>query len=95
MNYLGSIWVILWIALGVCVGGLALYRKFVSSHEDDVVHVTSGGSRAVADQVTLARKIEKIDFWGKTLTIVLFVYGMVLGAWILYQLWIQSATVSN
>jgi len=95
MDFLSNIWVILWIVLAACVAALALYRKMVASHEDDTVHVISGERSVVAQQATFAQKIEKIDFWGKTLTIVLIVYGVVLAAWILYQLWEQSAKVSN
>lgn len=83
MNVFGSIWVILWICLALSVVGLALYRKMLASHDDDVVHVRPGVSRVV-------QKLDKIDFWGKTLTLVLIVYGLMLAAWLLYQLWEQK-----
>ena len=67
----------------------------VASHEDDIVHVTSGESRHLVQQATLAQKIENIDSWGKTLTIVLVLYGLILGSWILHQLWVQSTRLSN
>lgn len=95
MDLLSSFWFVLWIVLAVGVAGLALYRKMLASHECDVLHVTSGESSVLTQQTTFAQKLEKIDFWGKTLTIVLVVYGVILGSWILYQLWVQSATVSN
>jgi hypothetical protein len=95
MNFLGNVWVVLWLILAASVGALALYRKMVASHEDDIVHLTAPENRVLAQQATFAQKIDKIDFWGKTLTIVLVVYGVILGAWILYQLWVQSATVTN
>jgi hypothetical protein len=95
MDFLSNVWVILWMALGLGVVALALYRRMVASHEADIVHLASGESKMVAQQVTFAHKIEKIDYWGKMLTIVLVVYGLILGAWILYQLWEQSARVSN
>lgn len=95
MNFLGNIWVVLWIILALGVVGLALYRKLLATHEDDIVHVTSGENRLLTQQVTFAQKLEKIDFWGKSLTIVLVVYGLILGAWILYELWEQSARISN
>ena len=95
MDFLSNIWVILWIALALCVAVLAFYRRVVASQEDDIVHVISGESRVLTQQVTFAQKIDKIDFWGKTLTIVLVVYGLILGAWMLYQLWEQSTRVAN
>lgn len=93
MNLL-NIWVYLWLALGAIVAVLALYRKFISSREDDIVHV-SGESAAVTRQVSMAQKLEKIDHWGKILTIVLAGYGLILGAWILYALWQQSAVPAS
>lgn len=95
MAFLENIWVLLWIILGLAVVGLALYRKMLSSHEVDVVHVTMGESRIVNQQATFAQKLDRIDFWGKTLTIVLAVYGLILGAWMLYQMWEQSGKLSN
>jgi len=94
MNFLSNIWVVLWLVLGVVVALLALYRKTITSHEDDIVHVTSGESRVLAEQNATAQKIEKIDFWGKSLTIVLVAYGLILAAWILYQLWEQSSKLT-
>ena len=95
MNLLTNVWVILWLVLGLGVIALAFYRKLLTSHEDDIVHVTSGQNRAVAQQANYAQKVEKIDFWGKTMTIVLVFYGLILGAWVLYQLWLQSARVTD
>jgi hypothetical protein len=51
--------------------------------------------RVLTRQATFAEKIDKIDFWGKTLTIILVVYGLILGAWMLYQMWEQSTRVAN
>lgn len=91
MNFLSNIFVVLWLILGLVVAALAMYRRMIASHEDDVVHVTSGENRLIAQQVSMAQKIEKIDFWGKSLTIVLVAYGLGIGAWILYELWVQSS----
>lgn len=89
-----NIWVILWLILGAIVALLALYRKLISSHEDDIVHV-SGETTALTKQESMAHKLETIDHWGKILTIVLAGYGLILGAWILYALWQQSATPTS
>lgn len=91
MIFLSSIWVILWVVLALAVVALALYRRTVASHEVDVLHVSTSGSHLVARQTSLAQRIDKIDFWGKALTIILVVYGFVLAGWILYQVWEQGA----
>ena len=51
--------------------------------------VLSGLRDALALVLSLPTALEQQDL----LTDI--VYGVILGAWILYQLWIQSATVTN
>ena len=85
MEYISNPFVISWLVLGVCVAALALYRKFVSSREDDIVHLASGESQFVSKQTDLAQRLQKLDFWGKTLTIVLAVYGLVLLGIFIYR----------
>jgi hypothetical protein len=77
--------VISWLVLGVCVAVLALYRKLVSSREDDFLHLASGQSHLISKQTDLSQRLQKIDFWGKTLTIVLAVYGLALLGIFIYQ----------
>ena len=78
MEYISNPFVIVWLLLAVCVAALAMYRKFVSNREDDIVHLAPGESQFVSKQTNLAQRLQKLDFWGKTLTIVLAVYGMAL-----------------
>ncbi len=90
-----NIWVVLWLALALCVAAVALYRKMLASQEDDIVHVTSGENKVISKQLQVAQKLEKIDYFGKTLTIVLVVYGVALGGWFIYQGWMQSTRIGN
>lgn len=76
--------------LAVIVGGLAIYRKAVASHEDDTVHL-SGGGDAVQEQVAVASKLNAIDKWGKLLTVVLVVYGLVVVGMYIMQMWETSS----
>ena len=80
---------IAWAVLGAIVAALALMRRSVSSHEDDSIHL-SAGSTAVSEQLTTARKLEGIDKWGKILTIVLVVTGVILVA--MYSLAVWEST---
>ncbi|MGA3015552.1 MAG: hypothetical protein ABSF62_00435 [Bryobacteraceae bacterium] len=77
-----------WIVLALAVLGLLVWRKVVASHEDDTLHVLDGGG---ADQTVVAHKLDQIDKWGKILTVIALVYGVILGAAYAYQAWIQTS----
>jgi ABC-type transport system involved in cytochrome c biogenesis permease subunit len=77
-----------WIVLTVAVIVLLVRRKAVASHEDDTLHVLDGGG---ADQPVVAHKLDQIDKWGKILTVIIVVYGILLGAAYAYQAWIETS----
>jgi hypothetical protein len=84
--------VILWSILALAVLGLALYRKLVANHEDDLIHVGPGEERLIPQQVQMAGKLDAIDHWGKTLTVITAVSGLLIAAAFLYQAWEASLT---
>jgi energy-converting hydrogenase Eha subunit H len=71
-----------WSAIALSVIVLLVMRKIVASKEDDQLHVLHG---AVADQITVAGKLEKIDKWGKILTAMAVVLGLALGGFVVYS----------
>jgi heme/copper-type cytochrome/quinol oxidase subunit 2 len=75
---------IFWGVLAIVVVFLIIYRKQISSHEDDSIHLEGS---VPTQQVALANRLASIDRWGKTLTIVVAVYGVALAAIYLYQVW--------
>jgi len=75
---------VFWGVLAIVVLFLVIYRKSVADREDDSIHLEGGVS---SQQVALAHRLELIDKWGKTLTVIAVVYGVVLGAIYLYQVW--------
>lgn len=80
-----------WIPLVAVVAVLAIYRNMVASHEDETIHVLGGDTPQVAAQVKLGQKLEIIERWGKILTGVVVVYGLLIGAMYLYFVWQQGA----
>lgn len=76
------------------VVGMIVWRKLVSRNEDDQLHVlhTEG---VVSQQVTVANKLDVIDKWGKLLTVIAVVVGLVVGALYVYQLWVQSSSTAT
>jgi hypothetical protein len=67
--------------------GLIAYRKWIAKDEDDSLHVMDAEMGMVHRQEVVARRLESIDRWGKALTAVALVYGLLVGAVQLYQNW--------
>ena len=81
----------LWALLALVVLALIAYRKIVSLKEDDTLHL--GSAIATTEQVSVSHKLDQIDKWGKLLTVIALVYGLLLAAGYTYQIW-QVASVT-
>lgn len=86
---------VLWMLLAVTVLVLIVKRKLVASHEDDSLHVLASSTGSVTEQVSVATKLEVIDKWGKILTVITVVFGLLLGAAYIYQNWVLASTVQS
>ncbi len=64
---------------------LAAYRKFVTREEDDLVHLGEGSMQHAAKQEALARTLSQLDKFAKILVTVTVLYGLGLGATMIYQ----------
>ena len=80
-----------WVALAISVLVLAVYRRRLSSQEDDTLHVSDAHAAEITQQAVTAHKIEVVDRWGKLLTVIGAIYGLLLGAAYFYQYWMQSS----
>lgn len=86
-------YVSVWAVMAISVLALALYRMAVASHEDETLHIGENQARLVAEQTKLFRKIEAIERWGKTLTVIAVLYGLALAIVYLYHAWQESSKV--
>jgi hypothetical protein len=84
-----TLWIV-WALLTITVIMLALYRKFATRNEDDFVHLADAEAPVISQQLTVARKLEKIDFWGKTLTVVDVAFFVALVGVVCYNAWRSS-----
>lgn len=85
---------VLWAVLTVVVLGLALYRKLLTIHGDDeFIHLSPGGEKLIPQQVALGRRLDFIDRWGKTLTVVTAAFGLVIAGVFLFQAWQASLLI--
>ncbi|HEX5431649.1 MAG TPA: hypothetical protein VFW83_06770 [Bryobacteraceae bacterium] len=77
-----------WLALALSVLALALYRKLITLHEEDaLVHIAASEQPLIPHQVALAHKLDMIDRWGKALTVLTVLFGLLLVAIWLYRGW--------
>ena len=81
-------WMILWAALALAVLVMAGYRKIVSVREDETLQLVNP-SESVR-QVAISHKLERIDKWGKLLTVVAAIYGLLVAIAYTYQTWVQA-----
>ena len=80
----------IWVVLAAVVIALLVWRQVVARNEDDTIHVSGGGA---AQQTVVATQLEKIDKWGKLLTIIAVVYGLIIAAIYGYQFWVSSGNI--
>lgn len=85
-------YVAVWTLLAVIVLVLAAYRKILSNHEDDSIHVSEGSKALISEQVVNSQKIEVIEKWGKLLTLVAVVTGLMMGAVYIYNIFQAGTT---
>ena len=81
----------LWLLLAIGVIFMIAWRRIVSRQDDETLHVMDTG--AASHQVEVTHKLDFIDKWGKILTAVTVVYGLVLGGLYLYQSWVEMAHI--
>ena len=81
---------VLWGVLALAVLALFVTRQLTASHENDSVHLAAGEVDAIIEQNVLGSKLERIDKWGKTLTVVAAAYLIVLLCAQLYHAWVTS-----
>ncbi|MFN7992911.1 MAG: hypothetical protein U0Q18_04895 [Bryobacteraceae bacterium] len=89
MNFNILPYAISWGVLAIAVVVLIIYRKSVSSQEDDSLHLEGN---APTEQVALAHRLAMIDRWGKAITALAILYGLALAALYVYQIWTTVPT---
>jgi hypothetical protein len=78
--------------LMLSVACMIAWRQAVARHEDDSLHVTHGAG-ALKEQSSVASRLDAIDKWGKTLTVVTVVYCLIVGALFVYQQWVRASNL--
>jgi hypothetical protein len=82
-------WIIAWAIVTTVVLVLAFYRLTLGLHEDPGMHLDAAEAPQAKAKMAMERRIDKIELYGKSLTILsavligvtafLWVYGAVVG----------------
>ncbi len=84
---------VIWALLFVAVIVLFFYRRSIAAHEDDTLHVLDSDQQQVAEQLKIAQRLEVVEKWGKFLTVVMIVYGLVLLGVYGYLKFVESSRI--
>ncbi|MGB7719332.1 MAG: hypothetical protein WBL65_05510 [Bryobacteraceae bacterium] len=79
---------VLWAIVIAALVAAAFWRRSVAVQEDPALHLGAAHEGTAAEQIALAKKLEQIDKWMKILTVVVIVFGLLLGAAALYKGWV-------
>ena len=82
--------VIIWVVLALVVLALFLWRQAIAREEDDSLHVMHG---TTTSQTVLSQKLDVIDKWGKILTVVTVVLGLLIAAAYIYGQFVGRPSV--
>lgn len=85
--------VVIWGLLFVAVIVLFFYRRSIAAHEDDTLHVLDSDQQQVAEQLKIAQKLEVVEKWGKIVTVVMIIYGLVLLGVYGYLRFVESSRI--
>lgn len=75
---------LLLVAMAASVAFLAIYRFFVAKGQDYHLHAVAEEAAMATHQTELARRLDRVDRWGKLLTTVTVAYAVILAAIFFY-----------
>lgn len=84
-----TLWII-WCVLTIAVITLAVLRKVSARKEDSYVHLADSEAQIITEQVSVAGRLDRIDYWGKALTVVDLAFLAVMLGIVLYNAWRSS-----
>ena len=88
-----TVYIWTWAILAVVVLCLALYRFSLVGHEDESLRLSDVEAPQIVEQKQVFGKLNRVEFWGKLLTVVVILYGLVIAGIYLYESWLHSSQV--
>jgi hypothetical protein len=73
-----------WILLIGVVLSLALYRLMITRGDYTILHVRRSELSLIPEQIMHNSRLERVDLWGQTLTVLAVIIGIALAVMYLY-----------
>lgn len=82
-----------WGILTLVVVALAIYKKSLDGHIDESIHFNNSEDAALRRQAAETHRSEVVERWGKALTAVVVLYGLVIVGILVYHQWQAASTM--
>lgn len=82
-----------WGILTLIVIALAIYKKSLDGHIDEHIHVNASEDAVLKQQMAETHRSEVVERWGKALTAIVVLYGLVIVGMLIYHQWEASSTM--
>lgn len=76
--------IVIWAVLATIVVFLAAYRRSIRLKADELLHVLDTEAPLVSNQAVVAKRLEKVNRWGKILTALVILYALAVAAYYFY-----------
>lgn len=80
-----------WGILTLVVVALAIYKKSLDGHIDENIHINASEDVTLQRQAVETHRSEVVERWGKGLTAIVVLYGLVIVGVLIYHQW-QAAS---
>ncbi|HOL71582.1 MAG TPA: hypothetical protein PLA43_13820 [Bryobacteraceae bacterium] len=85
-----TVHLVIWGVLATVVVFLAIYRRRLQGKTDQLLHVLDAEASQITAQAEVAKKLDKVDFWGKTLTVIVALYALAIAGMYLYKMFTDT-----
>lgn len=85
--------IVTWAGLAAVVLSMILVRKWAARREDDTLHLHEFDTAVVQRQSSLATFLNRIDLAGKSLTVLVVLYGLTIVGRFIYMAWMDSLRI--
>jgi uncharacterized membrane protein len=82
---------VIWAIMATVVVFLALYRRRIYMKSDEILHLPDAEASMVSTQESVGKQLERIDRWGKLLTVLVVLYALAIAGMYFYRMFTDTS----